>query len=141
MKSMASGSVCTADRTSRRMSRVRKRDTAPEIALRRELFGAGARYRVDHPLPGLSRRRADLAFLKARVAVFVDGCFWHSCPVHGTRPRVNGTWWHEKLARNVARDRDTDHHLRSLGWRVVRIWEHEDPAAAATRIMEIVRRR
>lgn len=123
------------------MRRQRRRDTRPEMALRRDLHAAGLRYRVDrHVLPGL-RRRADVVFATAKVAVFVDGCFWHSCPEHGTRPLNNADWWEEKLARNVARDRDTDDRLAQAGWRVVRVWEHEDPQEAARRLMAIVRTR
>lgn len=80
------------------------------------------------------RRRADLVFPRRKVAVYVDGCFWHSCPVHATKPRNNAQWWADKLAANVARDRDTDEKLLAEGWRVVRIWEHEDPAIAADRV-------
>ncbi|MBT1191339.1 very short patch repair endonuclease [Rhodococcoides kroppenstedtii] len=125
--------------TSTRLSRQRRRDTKPELALRRLLHAAGLRYRVDRaPLPGL-RRRADVVFTRARVAVYVDGCFWHSCPVHATHPRNNAQWWADKLAGNVARDRDTDRRLEEAGWTVVRIWEHEDPAAAAEKVVRAVR--
>jgi len=110
---------------SARMSRQARRDTAPEVALRRELHRRGLRFRVDWPLPGLPRRRADIAFTRRKVAVFVDGCFWHSCPEHATAPVSNGGWWADKLANNVRRDRQTDKHLRSLGWSVLRFWEHE----------------
>lgn len=108
----------------------RRKDTAPEMALRRELHRRGLRYRVDMaPLGG--RRRADIVFTRARVAVFVDGCFWHRCPLHGTSPRNNGGWWSEKLDANVARDRATDLALTEAGWTVVRVWEHEDAGVAA----------
>lgn len=126
--------------TSRRMSRQRTRDTEPEMLLRRELHRRGLRYRVDAALPGLPRRRADILFTRARVAVFVDGCFWHGCPEHKTSPASNGEWWAAKLAGNVARDRETDDHLCSLGWTVLRIWEHEDIEHAATDIERAVRR-
>jgi len=109
-------------------------DTKPELALRRELHRRGLRYRVGTaPLPGL-RRRADVVFTRRRIAVFVDGCFWHRCPEHGTQPRNNFDWWQAKLDRNVERDRHTDAALLAAGWRVVRVWEHEDPAAAAAAI-------
>ncbi|MFC7958609.1 very short patch repair endonuclease [Rhodococcoides kroppenstedtii] len=125
--------------TSARLSKQRRRDTKPELALRRLLHAAGLRYRVDRaPLPGL-RRRADVVFTRARVAVYVDGCFWHSCPVHATHPRNNAQWWADKLAANVARDRDTDRRLEEAGWTVVRIWEHEDPAVAAEKVLRAVR--
>lgn len=94
------------------------------------------RFRVDHALPGLPRRRADIVFPRARIAVFVDGCFWHACPVHGTTPQANEAWWAAKLARNVARDRATDEHLESLGWLAVRVWEHADMPAAAAQIRD-----
>jgi DNA mismatch endonuclease (patch repair protein) len=122
-----------------RMRRQRRTDTKPELAIRRLLHAQGFRYRVDVPvLPGL-RRRADLAFPGSAVVVFVDGCFWHSCPVHATQPRQNGDWWAAKLATNVARDRDTDERLRAAGWTVVRVWEHEPPDAAAAHIASRVR--
>ena len=125
--------------TSLRMSRQRTRDTAPERALRRLLHARGLRYRVDAVLPGLPRRRADILFPRQRVAVFVDGCFWHACPEHKTAPRSNADWWATKLARNVQRDRETDTHLAELRWKVVRIWEHEDPECAADRVEGAVR--
>jgi DNA mismatch endonuclease, patch repair protein len=111
--------------TSRRMVKQRRRDTQPELALRRALYGRGWRYRVDvAPIAGM-RRRADLVFTRARVAVFVDGCFWHVCPAHATRPKSNPAWWQAKLEANAARDRDTDRCLRAAGWNVVRVWEHD----------------
>lgn len=125
--------------TSRRMARQRTRDTEPEMLLRRALHRRGLRYRVDAALPGLPRRRADVLFSRAKVAVFVDGCFWHGCPEHKTAPTSNGEWWAAKLARNVERDRETDAHLRSLGWTVLRIWEHEDIEYVATDIEQVVR--
>ncbi|MFC9519030.1 very short patch repair endonuclease [Nocardiaceae bacterium NPDC056970] len=125
--------------TSARMRAQRRRDTAPEVALRRELHRRGARFFVDRaPLRGL-RRRADLVFPRKRVAVYVDGCFWHSCPQHATSPKNNAQWWADKLAANVVRDRDTDARLAAAGWRVVRIWEHEDPAEAADRVQAALR--
>ncbi|MGY1884148.1 very short patch repair endonuclease [Blastococcus sp. SYSU DS0753] len=121
------------------MSRARRRDTAPEVAIRREAYRRGLRYRVDAPLPGLPRRRADMVFLGRKVAVFVDGCFWHSCPVHATTPTANREWWVAKLERNEQRDRHTDEHLGELGWTVLRFWEHEDPRAAVDVIEHVVR--
>ena len=117
-----------------RFRRQRARDTAPELALRRLLHARGLRYRVDvAPLPGL-RRRADLVFTRARLAVFVDGCFWHRCPQHGASPRNNAEWWRDKLDRNVQRDRDTDQVLSDSGWQVLRVWEHEPADLAAERV-------
>ncbi|MEJ2888860.1 very short patch repair endonuclease [Actinomycetospora aeridis] len=123
------------------MSRARRRDTQPEMLIRREAHRRGLRYRVDTPLPGLPRRRADMVFSGCRVAVFVDGCFWHSCPDHTTIPRANREWWVHKLDVNRARDRETDTHLESLGWTVLRFWEHEDPKLAVDRLECVVRRR
>lgn len=97
------------------------------------------RYRVDHPLPGLPRRRADMLFIRARVAVFIDGCYWHGCPIHATSPTANAALWREKLDLNIARDRDTDAHLERIGWRGIRVWEHVDPAEAADLIEAVVR--
>ena len=87
----------------------------------------------------MPRRRADILFTRAKVAVFVDGCFWHGCPEHKTAPNNNGAWWAAKLARNIERDRETDAHLGSLGWTVLRVWEHEDMTHAATDIEAVVR--
>ena len=121
---------------SARFRRVARRDTPPEMRLRSELHGRGLRYRVDaQPVPG-SRGRADLVFSAASVAVFVDGCFWHGCPLHMTWPQANAEWWRTKIERNCARDRDTDRRLTDAGWTVVRVWEHEDPCAAADRVVD-----
>lgn len=124
---------------SRRMSRLRRRDNERELSLRRALHAEGFRFRVTYPVPDLRRRTIDIAFTRRRVAVFLDGCFWHGCPLHGTDPRSNSAWWAQKIAANRARDRDTDQHLASLGWRVLRIWEHEDLSEAADRVREAVR--
>ncbi|OZE27276.1 very short patch repair endonuclease [Rhodococcus sp. 05-2255-1e] len=133
---MSATRPATDAKTSARLSKQRRRDTKPEVALRRELHRRGLRYFVDRaPLKGM-RRRADLVFPRRKVAVYVDGCFWHSCPVHATKPRNNAQWWADKLAANVARDRDTDTRLIEEGWRVVRIWEHEDPVVAAQRVVD-----
>lgn len=129
----------SSEDVSSRMRRVRTRDTEPEVALRRILHARGLRYRVDvRPEPWL-RRRADVVFRREKLAIFVDGCFWHRCPDHGTDPAANGGWWREKLDANVSRDRDTDCRLSEAGWTVVRIWEHEQPAVAADRVMEELR--
>jgi DNA mismatch endonuclease (patch repair protein) len=122
-----------------RLQRQKIRDTAPELALRRELHSRGLRYRVDVPLLGARRGRADIMFSRAKLVVMVDGCFWHRCPEHGLSPRANRDWWQQKLDRNVERDRFTDAELASLGWTVFRIWEHESPKTAADRIEAAVR--
>jgi DNA mismatch endonuclease (patch repair protein) len=121
------------------MQRTRTRDTPGEVALRKRLYERGLRYRIDHPLPGL-RRRGDIVFPRDRLAVFVDGCFWHACPEHASWPKQNGDWWREKILGNVARDRDTDRRLAEIGWAVVRIWEHEDSEDAADRVTDFLRR-
>lgn len=122
----------------RRMKANRNRDTKPELALRSKLHGMGFRYRVDKsPLRGV-RRRADLVFGPAKVAVFVDGCFWHGCPIHGTWPKKNAQFWRDKIETNKRRDADTDGRLEEAGWLPIRIWEHEDPEVAAQRIARIV---
>lgn len=110
------------------MSRQRTRDTGPEIALRKALHARGVRFRLHRrDLPG----RPDLVLPRLRLAVFVDGCFWHACPDHGVRPRANGAWWAAKLEANVTRDHHNDARLRERGWEPVHIWEHEDAEAAA----------
>ncbi|TQM36032.1 T/G mismatch-specific endonuclease [Pseudonocardia cypriaca] len=118
----------------------RRRDTTPELLLRRALHARGWRYRVDAAvLPGL-RRRADIVFARQRVAVFVDGCFWHACPVHGTESKANKRFWADKLAANRRRDEDTDRRLIGAGWTVVRVWEHEDVPTAVEKLEEVLRR-
>ena len=122
----------------RRMQRQATRDTQPELELRRLLHRMGYRYRVDYPLPVGRRRRADVAFPARRVAVFIDGCFWHACPEHATWPANNEGWWMTKLRGNVDRDRDTDRLLRAAGWNVVRIWEHEPAEEAVAKIIDVL---
>ncbi|MGW9349599.1 very short patch repair endonuclease [Nocardiopsis flavescens] len=117
----------------------RGRDTGPELAVRRLVHAAGLRYRVSaRPLPDL-RRTADLVFTRRRIAVFIDGCFWHGCPEHHTRARTNADYWAEKVRANRERDADTDRRLARAGWTVLRIWEHEGADAAAQRIVAAVR--
>jgi DNA mismatch endonuclease (patch repair protein) len=124
----------------RRMQATRRRDTAPELALRRELYHRGLRYRVDLALPELPRRRMDIVFTRARLVVLVDGCFWHGCPEHGTTARANAAFWAAKITANKARDVDTDRRLEMAGWTVLRVWEHEPAEAAADRIVETFQR-
>lgn len=113
------------------------RDTRPELALRRELHRRGRRFRVDAALPPpMQRRRADLLFPRRRIAVFVDGCFWHGCPEHGTaqNARSNAAFWSAKVRTNRERDAETTAALAALGYRVLRFWEHEDVTAACDAI-------
>jgi len=118
-----------------------RKDTAPELALRRELHRRGQRYRVEVALAALPLRRMDVVFPTARLVVLVDGCFWHGCPQHGTTARSSAGYWTDKIAQNRARDRDTDMRLAEAGWTVLRVWEHEDPAAAADRVEDYLPRR
>jgi DNA mismatch endonuclease (patch repair protein) len=118
----------------------RRTDTKPELALRRALHRRGYRFRKDYrlDLDGGRRVRPDIAFTARRVAVFVDGCFWHACPEHGSKPRANDWYWTPKLARNVERDRVADETLASAGWQVVRIWEHESLEQAVAAVIAVV---
>jgi DNA mismatch endonuclease, patch repair protein len=122
----------------RRMQSAQSRDTGPELALRSRLHAAGFRFRVDRPVLPSSRKRADIVFPSRRLAVFVDGCFWHSCPKHRTLPKANAAWWAAKLKRNRERDLETNAECRKAGWRVVRIWEHQPPEQAAAHIISIL---
>ncbi|MDG9704957.1 very short patch repair endonuclease [Streptomyces sp. DH37] len=126
---------------SARMSRQANRDTSPEIAVRRLLYAAGYRYRLHRPVPGMPRRTIDIAFPGTKVAVFLDGCFWHGCPEHATHPRANREWWRQKLDRNISRDLETTERLLGEGWAVLRFWEHESPDTVADRIAQVVTER
>ena len=121
----------------------RGRDTSPEMAVRSILHRRGRRFLKGHTIRLGDRRwtQPDAVFTRARVVLFVDGCFWHRCPRHGTSPTANASYWRTKLDRNVARDRDTDLQLAALGWTVVRAWEHDDPVEIADRVDEAVRAR
>jgi DNA mismatch endonuclease (patch repair protein) len=108
------------------------------MALRRELHSLGLRFRIQYRgIPGTP----DIAFTRARVAVFVDGCFWHQCPEHGVMPKANREWWRAKLEGNTERDRRKDRALLELGWLPVHVWEHEDVAGAASRIRDLWEKR
>ncbi|MFJ4470112.1 very short patch repair endonuclease [Streptomyces sp. NPDC089424] len=124
-----------------RMQANRSRDTLPELALRRAVHALGLRYRVAaRPLPDV-RRTADLVFTRAKVAVFLDGCFWHGCPAHHTAAKANSAFWADKVARNIARDADSNRRLQEAGWVVIRVWEHEDPQSAAETVRAVVEAR
>jgi DNA mismatch endonuclease, patch repair protein len=130
----------TSPLRSRIMAAVQRRHTAPELRLRQALTSSGLRYRVNGRcgLPG----SPDVWFPGPRVAVFVDGCFWHGCPIHGTEPKSNAAFWQAKIQRNRERDQAVDIRLEAMGWIVVRIWEHEvksDAEAIALRIWAAVR--
>lgn len=126
---------------SRRMRRVRQQNTSAEAVLRRELYARGLRYRVQVPVLTRPRRGADVAFSGLRVAVFIDGCFWHGCPQHATWPKANADFWRSKILANKERDLDTDRRLREGGWAVVRAWAHEAPSDVASRVVSVVRSR
>ncbi|MFI5529141.1 very short patch repair endonuclease [Kitasatospora sp. NPDC051853] len=120
------------------MQAIRSRDTGPEHAIRSLLHAAGLRYRVcARPLPDL-RRTADIVFRPVKIAVFVDGCYWHGCPEHYVPPKTNPGYWSDKVARNIARDRDTDSRLAEAGWTVLRFWEHEPAAECAVLIADAI---
>lgn len=117
----------------------RGRDTAPELAVRRELHARGMRFFVNRRPEAKLRRTADIVFPRRRVAVFIDGCFWHGCPIHHTVAKTNERFWADKVASNMQRDAETTLLLEELGWTVVRIWEHEPVIGAADAIEALVR--
>jgi DNA mismatch endonuclease (patch repair protein) len=122
---------------SNNMRAIKRRDTRPELAVRRLLHARGSRFRVDMPirLDGLRPIRPDIVFPRQRVAVFIDGCFWHGCPEHGRRPNLAGDpYWAPKLARTAQRDSDHTEVLTRSGWVVLRFWEHEDPGSIVSEI-------
>lgn len=124
---------------SKRMRRNRRADTKPEQHVRSVLHGRGRRFRKHLPIRTAGRTvRPDIVFGPARLAVFVDGCFWHCCPEHGTQPGSNTSYWGPKLARNVERDREVNEALVQAGWTVLRGWEHEPPTTLADRIEEVL---
>lgn len=123
------------------MQRQARANTKPELRVRKALHAAGLRYRLHYPVPGSSRRNIDIAFTRPKVAVFIDGCFWHGCLVHASTPKSNSDWWMDKIQANHRRDEDTDRILKDQGWEVLRFWEHQDPEDVASRIQLIVRKR
>jgi DNA mismatch endonuclease (patch repair protein) len=137
---MASSRIASSsEAASKRMRSNRRAETKPELAFRSALHRLGLRFRKDFPIRLCERRsvRPDVVFPRARLAIFIDGCFWHACPEHGTLPKANRRYWSAKLVENQERDRATDLALREAGWTVLRFWAHEDPRAAA---MEVARR-
>jgi DNA mismatch endonuclease (patch repair protein) len=116
---------------SSKMSTLARRDTKPEMALRSELHRRGLRYRVQVKVPGNNRRTIDIAFTHVRLAVYVDGCFWHGCPEHHVQPKANSDWWRWKIERNQVRDQDTNRELADHDWHVLRVWEHLVASEAA----------
>lgn len=135
------GSWASSAARRRNMQAIRSRDTTPERLIRRLVHAHGLRYRVSaRPLPDL-RRTADLVFRPTKVAVFIDGCYWHGCPEHYVPPKTNSGYWSDKVARNIARDRDTDERLRAAGWLVLRFWEHEPPELCSETVRQAVTER
>jgi DNA mismatch endonuclease (patch repair protein) len=133
------GSWASDEATRNKMLANRSRDTKPELLVRSLLHERGLRYRVNQrPLPGL-RRTADIVFRKARVAVFIDGCFWHGCPEHYKQPGTNSEYWSDKVEGNRRRDRETDAWLVEAGWTVLRHWEHDAPEGVADQVEAAVR--
>ncbi len=136
-----SGSWASSPGNRKSMQGNKSRDTKPELALRSLLHAAGLRYRVNQsPLKGI-RRRADIVFGPAKVAVFVDGCFWHGCPEHYKQPKTNEEYWSPKITRNIERDREVDTALEDAGWLVLRFWGHQSAADCAPSVIDNVRRR
>ena len=123
------------------MRAVRQHATKPELELARELRSLGMRFAADIAPDPRIKRRGDFVFKRARLVILVDGCFWHSCPEHGTLPKSNAPWWRDKLETKKARDADTDKFLRRAGFKVIRIWAHEDMTRAAKRVRRALDRR
>lgn len=127
---------------SRTMKKVRVKDTDEEMAVRRILFATGLRYRIYYQpkTPNIGRGSIDIAFPKKKLAIFIDGCFWHGCPVHGMVPKANRKWWLKKLAENKGRDSKISRILESDGWTVLRFWTHQSPEEMVTTIIETINR-
>ncbi len=128
----------TSSRTSLRLSKVRQKGTNAELALRREMYRIGLRYRIDYEVLKKPRRVADIAFPGRKIAIFVDGCFWHGCPEHGTWPKRNADFWRQKIEANRQRDADTNARLQANGWTALRFWSHESPVEAAQAVARVL---
>lgn len=124
----------TSKQRRRCMSNVRNKDTGLEMKLRRALWKAGLRYRINVNLPG----KPDIAFPKRKIAIFIDGCFWHGCPVHGTIPKTNVDFWEAKIKGNIERDRQITSQLTEMGWLVIRVWGHEIKKCLDTVVLNII---
>lgn len=127
--------VLTKEQRSYNMSRIRGKDTKPEILLRKSLWKKGFRYRTHYKLPG----KPDVVFVARKIAIFVDGCFWHGCPVHGVRPKTNAAFWEKKIQSAIDRDKKNKLLLEKDGWRVLHYWEHEIEEDLDGLIKELVR--
>ena len=129
----------TSPAATKRMRSNRRLDTKPEVALRSLLHRSGLRFKKDYPvrLPDGRTVHLDIAFTRKKIAVFVDGCFWHSCPEHGSTPRSNQEYWIPKLNQNVERDKNVGTGLKAKGWQVIRVWEHTHPGDAAKQVLDI----
>lgn len=139
MREILGRPIPSSPQASHRMAATRGTNNRVDRLVRSTLHRRGLRFRIQRRLIPGSTRTVDIVFPRANLAVFIDGCFWHDCPIHGSRPKSNAEWWREKIQQNVERDQDTNRRLRDLGWRVIRIWEHEDPTEAADRIAEAYR--
>lgn len=138
-----SGPAASSPEARNRMQANRRRDTKPEKLLRSILHARGRRYRIDYPIRpayGVRPIRPDIVFPQAKLAIFVDGCFWHSCPEHGTMPKANQDYWRVKLAENLQRDHRTTTELTKAGWKVIRLWTHISALEAADRVEEALKR-
>jgi DNA mismatch endonuclease (patch repair protein) len=123
------------------MAATRGTNNRTDRLIRSSLYRQGLRFRIQRRLLPGSTRTVDIVFPRARLAVFIDGCFWHGCPVHGTQAKANRDWWRQKISQNQARDRDTNRRLRKLGWQVLRIWEHEGAERATHKILKTYQKR
>ncbi len=132
------GLVPSSSDASRRMAKVRQTGTDAELVLRREMYRIGLRYRIGYEVLRKPRRVADVAFPGRKIAVFVDGCFWHGCPEHATWPKRNADFWRQKIETNRRRDADTNARLQANGWTALRFWWHESPVEAAQTVARVV---